>query len=306
MKRKALVGMSLILAWTAIAAAVEAADDPLTRPIEPEFAQRWLTPQPATHIHGNLWLIGFGGLNVALIKTSEGLILIDGAVPQSVRALEANIRAAGFDIKQVKLILSTEPHYDHAGGIAALARDSGATVVASAAAAKVFESGLPSAEDPQHAWLPPFPAVKTLRIAQDGEPITLGDVTVTAVATPGHTAGSMSWQWESCEGQACKTVVFASSLNPVAAPGYRFSAPEHRGWVKSFRQTAAKVRALRCDLLLSAHPDQSGGDAKLAAFLKAPAPNPFIDPQACRGYADKFEALLDGKLADEAKAPAAK
>lgn len=300
MGRMALLGMSLVLASTALVAQVTA-DDPLLKPIEPEFAQRWLTPQPATRIHGRTWLVGFGGLSVGLIKTSAGLILIDAAVPQSVLDLEANIRSAGFEISDIKLILSTEPHYDHAGGLAALARDSGATVLASAPAVAVLRAGRSGADDPQMAWLPPLPSPARLRAVKDGEKIRLGDTVVTAIATPGHTAGSMSWNWKSCEGAACRTIVFASSLNPVAAPGYRFSDPAHAAGIAAFRRTIDRVRGLRCDILFSAHPDQSGGDVKFAKFLKQPAPNPFVDPGACRAYADRFAGLLEARLAEETK-----
>lgn len=300
MGRMALLGMSLVLASTALVAEV-AADDPLLKPIEPESAKRWLTPQPATRIYGKTWLVGFGGLNVGLIKTSAGLILIDAAVPQSVLDLEANIRSAGFEVKDIKLILSTEPHYDHAGGLAALARDSGATVLASSPAVAVLKAGRSGPDDPQMAWLPPLPSPARLRAVKDGEKIRLGDTVVTAIATPGHTAGSMSWSWKSCEGGKCLAMVFASSLNPVAAPGYRFSDPAHTAYVAAFRHSIGKVRKLDCDILFSAHPDQSGGDAKLAQFIRQPAPNPFVDPAACRAYADKFTGLLDAKLAEETK-----
>src|SRR5690606_2633376 len=121
------------------------------------------------------------------------------------------------------------PHYDHGGGLAALARDTGATVLASEAAAPLLAAGEIGPDDPQKAWLPPhFPAVKSVRAVKDGEAIRLGGVTVTALATPGHTTGSMSWTWRSCEGERCLNVVFASSLNAVAPDDFRFSAPENQ------------------------------------------------------------------------------
>lgn len=297
------IGMSLALASATMVVAAASTEDPLTKPIEAEFAKRWLTPQPATRIFGNSYVVGYGGLTIALIDTDAGLILIDGGVPQGVAGVEANIRSLGFALKDVKMILSTEPHYDHAGGLAALERDTGATVVASGPAAVALRAGRTGAEDPQIAWLPFFPPVKKVRVARDGEQLKLGDVTVTAVATPGHTAGSMSWRWRTCEGADCADIVFASSLNPVAAPGYRFSDPAHRNVVDDFRRSFATMRALPCTILLSAHPDQSGGNAKFDAFLRQPKPNPFVDPPACRAYADRFSAMLDEKLAAEAKAP---
>ena len=76
-------------------------------------------------VFGKTYLVGFGGLNVALIDTGEGLILIDGALPQAADAILANVRRLGFDPRDIRYILSTEPHFDHAGGLAALVRATG-------------------------------------------------------------------------------------------------------------------------------------------------------------------------------------
>ena len=282
--RAALSALAIVLGP---AASGQPADDPLLRPIAPEHSARWLEPRAPSRLHGNSWLVGFGGLNVALIDTGAGLILIDGAVPQAVPALEANIRQLGFRVEDIALILSTEPHFDHAGGIAALARDSGATVVASAAAAQVLRRGRSGPDDPQAAHLPGFPAVERLRIVADGETLRLGDTGIVARATPGHTAGSMSWSWRSCDPAGCVDIVFASSLNPASADGYRFSDPANRPVVESFRRTFAAMRALPCDRLVTPHPAQAG---------EASAPG-----EACRSYADAHEARLNARLAEEGR-----
>src|SRR5258706_9371292 len=204
------LGVAAALLGTSVSAST---DDPLLRPIAASYAAHWLKPQDPIRVHGNSYLVGFAGLNVGLIRTDAGLILIDGALPQAVSTVEANIRRLGFRVKDIKLILSTEPHFDHAGGLAALARDSGATVVASASAAEVLRAGRSAADDPQAGSLAAFPAVKRLRVVRDGQSLRLGDTIVTAHATPGHTAGSMSWTWQSCEDGKCLAMVFASSLN---------------------------------------------------------------------------------------------
>lgn len=299
MKRFAKLGI-IVAAASAAASAQPTADDPLLRPIAPDYAARWLQPQPPVQVFGNSYLVGFGGLNVGLIRTSAGLILIDAALPQAVPAIEDNIRRLGFKPSDVKLILSTEPHYDHAGGLAALARDTGAIVVASAPATQILRRGRTDAADPQAPDLLPFPAVQRLRVVRDGERIKLGDTVVTARATPGHTAGSMSWTWRSCEGSHCASIVFGASLNPVSAEGYRFSDPANTSVAKSFRRTFAALREMPCDILLTAHPNHAGGDKKLAALRAGASPNPFIDRAACRAYADAYEILLDKRLAGEA------
>jgi len=108
---------------------------------------------------GNSYLVGFGGLSVALIDTGDGLILIDGALPQAEPTILANVATLGFRPRDIKYILSTEPHFDHAGGIAALARDTGATVVASPRGAEGLRSGRLADDDPQRGYDGRFPAV---------------------------------------------------------------------------------------------------------------------------------------------------
>lgn len=284
----------------ATAAHAQDAQDPLLKPVAEAFAARWLGEESPVRLFGDSWLVGFAGLTVVLIQTDAGLVLIDGAVPQGVRRVQANIRAAGFDPKDIKFILSTEPHYDHAGGIAALARDSGATVVASPQGVEVLRRGRSGPDDPQMAQLATFPPVAKLRVMRDGETLRIGETVITARATPGHTAGSMSWTWQSCEGSRCIDMVFASSLSAVSVAGFKFSASANAGVVANFRRSFGTIRNLKCDVLVTAHPDQGGGDLKLASYKRSPTPNPFIDPEGCRAYAAKFETLLDKRLAEEA------
>src|SRR3546814_6986476 len=107
----------------------------------------------------------------------------------------SNVRKLGFDPRDIKFILSTEPHYDHAGGIAALARDTGATVVASRRGAEGLRAGAHAKDDPQFDYGGAWPAVSRLRVMKDGEVLRIGRASITAHATPGHTMGSMTWSW---------------------------------------------------------------------------------------------------------------
>lgn len=264
--------------------------DPLTQPIVTEHTAEWLAPRPPIKVFGTTYLVGFGGLSVALIDTGQGLILIDGALPQAAPAILANVDKLGFRPRDIKYILSTEPHFDHAGGLAALARDTGATVVASPRGAKGLRSGRLAADDPQRGYDSRFPAVRSVRIIRDGEKLTLGNTIVTARATPGHTMGSMSWSWRACEGQRCKAIVFAASLNPVSTDDYRFSAPSHKAVVAAFARGQAAMRALPCDILITAHADQ---DDATERFLTTPG--------ACRAYAASSQRKLAQRLRQEAR-----
>lgn len=298
MKPFACSAASLVLAAALMtgAACAQPAEDPLTRPLPANPA--WLVPQTPVKIYGNTYFVGSQGLSVGLIDTGDGLILIDGAVPQSVADIEASIASLGFRIEDVRYILNTEAHFDHSGGLAALARDSGATVIASPAGAEALRTGHVLHSDPQAASIEAAPPVARVRAIADGETLTLGDVTVTAVFTPGHTPGSASWTWRSCEDQDCRAVVFASSLNAVTAAPYTYTA--HPEATQALETAIARVEGLDCDILISAHPDNSGGVEKLAALVEGAKPNPFLDASACRTYATRARGILDARLAREA------
>lgn len=282
-----------LFAWLAAAGGAPVpAVDPLTQPITTSRSAEWLAPAPPEKIFGRSYLVGFGGLSVALIDTGDGLVLIDGALPQAAPAILTNVRKLGFDPGDIKFILSTEPHFDHAGGIAALARDTGATVVTSARGAEGLRAGKHAADDPQLAYGGSWPAVTRLRVVKDGEVLTLGKAAITAHATPGHTMGSMSWSWQACEKAACKQVVFASSLNPVSAEGYRYTAPASAPIVQGFEASYRKMDAMPCDILISAHPDNAGAGR-------------YNDkPGACRAYADRSRRLLAKRILAERESKA--
>lgn len=264
-----------------------AVDDPLTRPMEVERAKKWLAPVPPEKIFGNSYVVGFGGLSVVLIDTGAGLVLIDGALPQAAPAILDNVRKLGLDPRDIKFILSTEPHYDHSGGLAALARDTGATVVASARGADGLRAGALAQDDPQLAYGGSWPRVTRVRVVKDGEVIRLGRTAITAHATPGHTMGSMSWSWQACEVKRCKVIVFASSLNPASAHGYRYTASSSAAILGGFKTSYRLMDRLTCDILISAHPDNVG-EGRYSE-----------KPGACRSYVERSRGLLAKRLAKE-------
>jgi metallo-beta-lactamase class B len=267
--------------------------DPLTKPIAERQVAQLLTPQAPVKIYGNTYFVGFGRLGVVLIKTDAGLVLVDGALPQTVAAVEANIKQLGFRVEDIKYILNTEAHYDHSGGLAALARDSGATVVASTSGAKALRTGHPDKDDPQFGSLYDVPVPTKLRAVRDSEQIRLGGTTITAHYTPGHTPGSTSWTWDSCDNGTCMHVVFGASLNPISADGFKFDP----NVTPIFRKTFQTVANLPCDILIASHPDAAGGDEKLKQL--SANPNALVDPTACRAFATKYEKLFDARLAKE-------
>jgi metallo-beta-lactamase class B len=262
----------------------------------------WNQPQRPFRVFGNTWWVGTHGLGAILVTSPRGHVLIDGALPESAAQIEANIRALGFRIRDVKLILNTHAHFDHAGGIAALQRASGAAVAASPASAAVLERGASGPDDPQYGSLPGFTAVRGVRVLADGETVRVGPLALTAHFTPGHTPGGTTWSWRSCEGDRCLDIVYADSQTPVSADGFLFSRnASYPNAVADFQRGFAVLERIPCDLLLTPHPAASRLWERLAA-RDAGSADGLVDPQACRAYAAAARQQLARRLESE-KAP---
>jgi metallo-beta-lactamase class B len=163
----------------------------------------WNKPHPAFQIYGNTYYVGTDGLSSVLITSAAGHVLIDGALPESASRIVANIRSLGFRIEDVKLIVNSHVHFDHAGGIAELQKLSGARVAASQWTADVMKKGAVPRDDPQFGTIVPIARVARVETFKDGDTLTAGALKVTAHFTPGHTPGGTSFAWQSCENGRC-------------------------------------------------------------------------------------------------------
>ena len=137
-----------------------------------------------------------------------------------------------------------------------------------------------------------FRPVTVERIAADCQSVLLGDLFLTPMTTPGHTAGALSWRWEACAGAVCRTIVYADSLSPISNDSYRFSA--HPADLAAFRASLAKIAASRCEILLTPHPSASNMKERMVGSA------PLFDQQGCKDYAAKRVTALDKRLAEEA------
>jgi len=295
---RAFLPFSLIL----LAAASSAAELIPDKPHVCDACETWSQPREPFKVYGNTWYVG-GGLSSILITSDQGHVLIDGGLPQTASTIAANIAKLGFRLEDVKYILNSHTHYDHAGGIASLQRASGAQVFASPASKLALEGGGPTREDPQFAFGPEhnnYPPVSGVQVVKDGEALRLGDIAVTAHFTPGHTPGGTSWTWASCERGKCLDVVYADSLNSVSAPGFKFSGDNtHKSRVASFEKSMDKVAKLECDILLTPHPEAWDMDAKVARLAADPKSRPFVDDQACKAYAAGARERLAKRVIEE-------
>lgn len=259
-------------------------------------------PQKPFLIYGNTYYVGTHGLASILVAADAGHVLIDGALPESVAQIAANIRSLGFRIEDVKLIVNSHAHFDHAGGIAELQRLTGARVMASEWSAPVLATGGAGRGDPQNGSIPGIAPVARVGTLRDGESFHVGTSVVTAHLTPGHTPGGTTWTWKSCEGARCLDMVYADSLTAVSSDGFKFTAStEYPAAIRDFEKSFAFLNSTPCDILLTPHPEISGLWDRLDARQRGVTPNPMIDPAACRQFAGRMKDKLQERIAAEGK-----
>lgn len=233
-----------------IAASVVASGPAMAR----DTPAAWTRPIAPFHLIGPVDYVGTEGLAAYLIHTSEGAILIDATMAENVPAISRSIVAMGVPLNRVKLILVSHAHFDHAAGDAAMKRATGARLIAGAADATALESGMPPGETSYGVIR--FPQVRVDRRVRDGDRVRLGDVTLTAVATPGHTPGCTSWAMRTSDAGRAIDVLFPCSL--TVAGNRLFGNRRYPGIVADFRRSIARMATLHPAVVLPGHPEVAG------------------------------------------------
>jgi len=258
----------------------------------------WMLPEAPRRIFGNTYYVGTHGLSAILITSDRGDILIDGAIPAAADSIMAHVRALGFRVQDIKLILNSHAHYDHAGGIAAIQRASGAEVAATKWSAEVLMKGAPIPGDPQYGILLPYPAATNVRVIADGDVERVGPLELTSHVTAGHTPGGTTWTWQSCEGTRCLDLVYADSQTPVSADGFLFTKNDvYPNAIHDFEHGFTTLEELPCDILLTPHPEASQFLERLVP--SGPNPPKLVDTAACSRLAATGRDALKRRIASE-------
>jgi metallo-beta-lactamase class B len=249
-------------------------------------------PAQPFHIAGDLYYVGMAGVGAYLIATPKGHILIDGGFESSAPLVLANIRALGFQPRDVKVLLITHAHYDHAGGLAALKRATGARLLALAAEKPALEQGRHFGDNENGVGR--FPAVKVDQAIADGEVIRLGGAAVTAHWTPGHTIGCTSFTHAVIDGGRMHTAVVYGST--TVAGNALVANHAYPGIVADYRKSFVRLAAIHADIFLANHPSFAHLDEKRARVAAA-HPNPFIDAAELQRFVAGQERAFNAELA---------
>ena len=256
----------------------------------------WTRPQAPFPIAGPITYVGSEGIAAYLIKTTAGAILIDGTLAENAGMIERNIVAAGVRPRDVKLILVTHAHFDHAAGVAALKRATRARVVAGIGDVRALETGVPPGET--NYGVIRFPKVHVDRAVRDRDTVKLGTTTLTARATPGHTPGCTSWTMRIPARPGPLAVVFPCS---VSVAGNRLIGNRaYPGIVSDYRRSIAMLGTLHADIVLPSHPELADVIAR-GKRRKAGDPTAFVDPTLLPKIVANAKVAFDADLARQAR-----
>ena len=256
----------------------------------------WFEPASPFRIVGPIYFVGTRGLGAYLIATPNGHIMLDGGMPSSARDIEASIRRLGFEPRDIKIILVTHAHIDHAGTVAHFRKLAPAAAVAVMEGdAEILQTG--GREDPVYGGFLSlrYPATTPTRVLKDGSTVSLGDITLTARKGAGHSPGCTTWITTVTDDGRPYVVVFPGSSN--VNPGMRLLVePSWPGIADDFRATFQMLESMKPDVWLGAHTERFSFESKRTR-MENEGVSAWVDPQGFREYvaADKarFERLLE-------------
>ncbi len=260
-------------------------------------------------IAGNLYYVGTTNVTSFLITGPNGHVLIDGAYPETAPMIKESIAKLGYSISDVKILLNSHAHADHAGGLAELKEASGAELWASEGDADIIEAGgrgdasFGPIRYLQFFGFGTFPPVKVDNRFNDGDTIRLGTLELVGHVTAGHTPGCTSWSFPVQVGDSTLLAVsigsltippFASLVKPESYPGIR------QDYERSFEQ----LRALPADIFLASHTSWFQLQRKMQLMKGAEdSVSFFIDPDGYHKFINReeedFKAALQKQQSEE-------
>jgi metallo-beta-lactamase class B len=280
----------MLAATAALSVAISLASSPEASALD--IPQRWREPTKPFHVVGNIYYVGMKGIAAYLITSDKGAVLIDGTLKENAPTIEKNIEALGFKLKDVKILVNSHAHYDHAGGLAQLKADTGALLVASQADRWGLEHGL---QDGDVDYTPdPYPPVKVDRVFKKTTDVELGDIHLKGIVTAGHTKGCTTWSMATVDNGRTLEVVFPCGV--TVAGNVLIGNKAYPGIVKDFRKTFRTLAGMKADVVLTGHPEQSdvmGREARAAAGDG----NAFVDSGMLKRMADQYRQAFEKQLA---------
>lgn len=263
-----------------------------------ETSRSWNQPVKPFRIIGNVYYVGASDVTSFLIATAEGHILLDSGFAETVPQVKQNIATLGFRFEDVKILINSHAHLDHAGGLAELKELTKAKLLASEADAVLLADG--GKGDFAFGDRLSYAPVKADRIVRDGETVNLGGAELTAHLTPGHTKGCTTWTIKVSDGGTNYNVVFVGS---TSVPGYKLIGNgKYPNIVSDYERTFRRLKKLPADVFLGSHGRFFGLNEKTALLAQNPNQNPFVDPNGYKDFLKRTEKEFRVQLEAQKKA----
>ena len=257
-------------------------------------ANDWLQPFPPFRIAGNLYYVGSRGLASYLVTTSEGHILINSNLEESVPMLRASIEKVGFKYNDLKIVLISHAHFDHNAGSALIKKQTGAKYMVMAEDVSAVESGGTTDFNYGNDKGTYYPRTTVDRTLRDKDEVKLGDAVLVAHLTAGHTKGCTTWTMKVRDGGTTYDAVIVCS--PNVNPGYKLvNNAAYPGIADDYARMFRTLTSLPCDLFLGAHGSYFELEAKYGRMQKGDA-SAFVDPAGYKKFiaakTAEFQAAL--------------
>jgi metallo-beta-lactamase class B len=254
---------------------------------------KWNRVVEPFRVVGNLYYVGASDVSAFLLTTPAGHFLIDTGFAETVPIIESSLGKLGFRMEDIRILLSSHAHADHAGGLAEVKSKSRARLLTNPTESAMFSRG--GKGDFAFGDTFSFPPVEPDGALTDRDEISLGGVAVRVHFTPGHTRGCTSYTTTIQEELQTYDVVIPCSLT---APGYRLvDNPLYPTIIEDFESTFARLRGLPCDIFLGGHSWDFGLAEKSSVLSGGTAGNPFVDPVGYRRWLDDSEASIRVQIA---------
>lgn len=267
-----------------------------------EVSRSWNQPVKPYRVIGNIYYVGASEVTSFLIVTPKGHILLDSGFFETVPQIKQNIAQLGFRLEDVKILINSHAHFDHAGGLALLKELTGARLMASQADAELLARG--GRGDFHFGDRLSYPPVTADRILSDGDMMELGGVTMTAHLTPGHTKGCTTWTMKVKEGLQQYDVVFVGS---TTVPGYKLvDNPQYPTIAADYELTFRVLKSLPCDVFLASHGSFYSMLKKKAFLAQGKKRNPFLDARGYQSFIRQTEKVFREQLRRQARTKASK
>ncbi len=257
--------------------------------------EEWTRPFPGHRVVGNLYAVGTYDLSVFLITSQDGHILINTGLEDSTAQIRENVESLGFELEDVKILLTMQAHWDHTAALAEIKEITGAEMWATVGDARVLEDG--GFSDPHFGGRESFRPVSVDKIIADGDLIEVGETRLMVLETPGHTEGSSSYTMRVREDGRDYAVAIANmgTINP----GKKLVVdPTYPGVAEDFAETFRTQKAMDVDIWVSAHGSQYDLHDKYVAGQKY-SPDTFVDPDGFLAAVERLEKLYLEQVASE-------